>query len=127
MIEYDWDDLLKIFFDIDIKSATAPDVAALKRQMVEERLQPFFRFVYAKRGVRVDMGNVACSDDTRKTDEGYKFSMHIFINNVVCSAQSLKYLHSSQVHASLPAIFTRQCRRSSLCIFKLLPKLLILV
>lgn len=50
--------------------------------------------MYAKTGVTVDMGNVACSDDTRKTDEGYKFSMHIFINNVVCSAQSLKHLHS---------------------------------
>ena len=94
LIEYGWDDLLKIFFDIDIKSVTAPNVPALKRQIIQELLQPFFRFVYAKTGVTVDMGNVACSDDTRKTDEGYKFSMHIFINNVVCSAQSLKHLHS---------------------------------
>ena len=60
LVEYGWDDLLKIFFDIDIKSATAPDVSALKRRTMEEVLKPFFRFVYAKTGVVVDMANVAC-------------------------------------------------------------------
>ncbi len=94
LVEYRWGDLLKVFFDIDIKSATPPDVAVCKRMIVEEVLKPFFRFVYATTGVMVDMGSMACSDDTCKTDEGYKFSMHIFINNVVCSAQTLKHLHA---------------------------------
>ena len=32
---------------------------------------------------------------TRKTGEEYKFSMHIFMNNVVCMVETLKHLHSS--------------------------------
>ena len=36
---------------------------------------------------------MAAADDTCRTKSMYKFSMHIFINDVVCPAQSMKHLH----------------------------------
>lgn len=62
---------------------------------MEVVLRPFFQWVYARTGVRVDMANVACVEDTRKIGEEYKFSMHVFINNVVRKVENLKHLHSA--------------------------------
>ena len=94
LIQYDFGDYLKVFWDIDIKSDHPPDIAAIKREIIEDVLKPFFRLMWAKLGHMVDMGNVACVEDIRKTGDEYKFSMHIFINNVKCRAENLKHMHS---------------------------------
>jgi len=91
LIEYGYGDLTKVLYDIDRKFPHPPDVPALKKEIAEVAILPV--------GLCKDRGaylaNVACVEDTRKTGEEYKFSMHIFINNVVCKVETLKHLHSS--------------------------------
>ena len=67
MIEYGYGDYLNWFYDIDRKFPHPPDVPAIKREIIEVVLVPFFRWVWAKLGHKVDMGNVACVEEIRKT------------------------------------------------------------
>ena len=43
-----------------------PNVAAIKRQIIEVVLIPFFKFMWAMMGHVVDMGNVACVEASRR-------------------------------------------------------------
>ena len=95
MIQYGFGDLVKYFYDVDFYSDAPPDTASMKRKIVDEVLLPLFDIVHKRTGVKVDMGNVAACEDTRlcQKKQKYKFSVHIFINNIVCRAEVLKNVH----------------------------------
>jgi len=98
LVQYRYGDLVKVFFDIEKYSHFPIDIASCKAMVREKLLEPFFRWVNSFSGSVVDMANVAATDYTRKMPEGdpkagmYKFSMHIFINNVTCRAECLKHI-----------------------------------
>ncbi len=68
LIQYDHGDYLKVFYDIDRKFPHPPDVPAIKREIIDVVLTPFFRLMWAKLGHHVDTGNVACVEDIRSQE-----------------------------------------------------------